>query len=145
MVDKEFVHRKISLIEEELMRLIEFENLTLDQVAQDYKSQAIVERILERVITRAIDINQHLIAELGGTLRTIRSYRETFLRLADLGVYSKDFAQKVAPCAGLRNVLVHDYNNIDQELVHKSIQSAIQDFNEYAKYILSFISSEPLR
>lgn len=140
-MDKEFIQRKISLIQDELMRLTEFENMTLEEVAKDYKSQAIVERLLERIITRAIDINQHMIAELGGPFPGVRSYHQTFLRLGDFKIYSKDFAQKIAPCAGLRNVLVHDYNNIDQELLHKSIQSAIQEFNEYTKYVLDFITS----
>ncbi len=140
MIDQELIQRKISLIQDDLMRLTEFEKMTLEEVAKDYKSQAIVERLLERIITRAIDINQHMIADLGGQFPGIRSYRETFLRLSDFKIYSKDFAQKIAPCAGLRNVLVHDYNNIDQELLHKSIQSAIQEFNEYTKYILAFIT-----
>ena len=63
MVNRDFIYRKISLIEDELMHLTEFENMTLDEVAKDYKSQAIVERLLERIITRAIDVNQHLIGE----------------------------------------------------------------------------------
>lgn len=142
MVNKEFIQRKISLIQDELMRLTEFENLTLEQIDKDFKSQAIVERILERVITRAIDVNQHFIAELGGQLPAVKTYRETFLRLSDLGIYSTDFAQKIAPCAGLRNALVHDYNNIDPEILRKSMGTAIQEFNEYTKYILSFLKSQ---
>ena len=131
MINKEFIQRKTSLIEDELIRLTEFEKLTLEQIDKNFKSQAIVERILERVITRAIDINQHFIAELGGQLPAVKTYRETFLKLSELGVYPKDFAQKIAPCAGLRNALVHDYNNLDPEILHKSMGTAIQEFDEY--------------
>lgn len=121
------------------MRLGEFANLTIDEIAKDYRTQAIVERLLERIIGRAVDINQHLIAERGAHLETIRKYRDTFLRLADLGVYPQEFAIRIAPSAGLRNALVHDYNDIDREVLQKSIGEAIAEFNDYTKYVLAFL------
>jgi len=139
MLDNDFVKRKISLIQDELMRLGEFANLTIDEIAKDYRTQAIVERLLERIIGRAVDINQHLIAERGAHLETIRKYRDTFLRLADLGVYPQEFAIRIAPSAGLRNALVHDYNDIDREVLQKSIGEAIAEFNDYTKYVLAFL------
>ena len=39
----------------------------------------------------------------------------------------------------MRNALVHDYNNIDEEVLKKSISEAIEEFNDYAKYILMFL------
>lgn len=139
MLDKELIKRKISLIEDELSRLTQFENLTLEEAAKDFMTQAAVERILERIITRAIDINQHIIAEIGGHLKSVTKYRETFLRLAELRIYPQEFAEKIAPSAGFRNALVHDYNNLDKEILQKSIKEAIQEFNEYSKFILAFI------
>ncbi len=139
MIDTEFIKRKIALITEELERLKEFKALTLDDTSKDFKTQATVERLLERIITRAIDINQHILAEKGVDMRLARTYRETFLRLADIGVYSHAFAITIAPSAGLRNALVHDYNNIDKKILHKSITNTIIEFNEYGKYVLSFV------
>ncbi|TSC77738.1 MAG: hypothetical protein G01um101433_491 [Parcubacteria group bacterium Gr01-1014_33] len=139
MLDSDFVKRKIGLIQDELMRLGEFANLTIDEIAKDYRTQAIVERLLERIIGRAVDINQHLIAECGAHLETVRKYRDTFLRLADLEVYPHEFATQIAPSVGLRNALVHDYNDIDREVLQKSIGEAIAEFNDYTKYILAFL------
>lgn len=139
MLNKDFIRRKAALIEDELTRLTEFEHLTIEEAAADYKSQAIVERLLERVIGRAIDINQHIIAEKGAHLKTVTKYRDTFLRLADLRVYSVEFAKKIAPSAGFRNALVHDYNDIDPRILQKSIGEAIREYNEYTKYVLAFI------
>lgn len=142
MIDTEFIKRKVALITEELERLKEFKDLTIDETAKDFRTQATVERLLERIITRAIDINQHLLTEKGVDIRLARTYRETFLRLADIGVCPHEFAAKIAPCAGLRNALVHDYNNIDKEILHKSIKEAIVEFNEYGKYVLAFVEKE---
>jgi uncharacterized protein YutE (UPF0331/DUF86 family) len=51
-----------------------------------------VERLLDRIIMRAIDINEHLIGELGaGEGRSTHlNYRDTFLLLASLNVYPQD-------------------------------------------------------
>jgi uncharacterized protein YutE (UPF0331/DUF86 family) len=142
MLDQDLIKRKSALIQEELLHLTEFESLTLEETARDYRTQAIVERLLERIITRAIDINQHIIAERGTHLPFPRKYRETFLRLADLDVYSKKFGEQIAPSAGFRNALVHDYNNIDKEILRKSIGEAIREFNLYTTYVLDFVAKQ---
>lgn len=142
MLDLELIKRKVSLIQDELKQLTEFEDLTFEKMTHDYRTQAMIERFLERTITRAIDINQHIIAEVGKHLQAVRTYRNTFIRLSDLDVYSGEFAQRIAPSAGLRNALVHDYNNLDTEILQKSIGQTIKEFNEYTKYIIAFVEKQ---
>lgn len=142
MLDKDFVKRKITFIEKELMVLTKYKDMTFEETAENFEIQAVVERMLERIITRTIDINKHILAEMGGHLAPVTKYRETFLRISELGVYSKDFAEKLVPSAGLRNALVHDYNNIDKSVLQKSIGEAIKEFNEYGKYVLQFIDKQ---
>lgn len=142
MLNKEFVQRKLFLNQAELERLKNFENLTVDEIAKDPGKHAACERYLERLITRAIDINQHILSEKGKVSLGVLRYRDTFLALANLGVYPKEFAEKIAPSAGLRNALVHEYNNIDPEILRKSIGGAIKEFNEYAGYVLNFLEKE---
>lgn len=141
MFDAELIKRKLSLNEQELLRLREFEHLTIDEIAKNPIDYAAVERFLERLIGRAIDINRHIIAELGDSANSVVRQRDTFLRLADLGVYPEEFANSIAPSAGLRNALVHEYNTIDPAMLQKSIGTAIKEYNEYAKYILAFLEN----
>jgi len=133
------VQRKLFLNQQELERLRGFAHLKIEEIANDPGKYAACERYLERLISRAIDINQHIIAEKGSVALSVKKYHDTFLVLAELGVYPKDFAEKIAPSAGLRNALVHDYNNIDKEMLQKSIKEAIWEYNEYSKYILAFM------
>lgn len=142
MLDKDFVRRKITLIEKELVVLAKYKDMTFEETAKSFETQALVERLLERIITRAIDINRHIIAEVGPHLDPVTKYRETFLRLAELGVYQKEFGERLAPSAGFRNALVHDYNNIDPKILQKSIGEAIEEYNEYGKYILNFLDKQ---
>ncbi len=59
--------------------------------------------------------------------------------LADLGVYDRDFAQRIAASAGLRNILVLDYNDIDRRIVHASIVSCLRDYHEYVERVADFV------
>lgn len=139
MINKDLIQRKLALNQGDLEHLKEFGGFIIDKIAHDPGKHAACERYLERLIGRAIDINQHIIAELGDSTLKVTRYRETFLALADLGVYPKEFAKQIAPSAGLRNALVHEYNNIDPEMLKKSIGEAINEFNKYAQYILTFV------
>ena len=143
MLDKDFIKRKLALNQQELERLKSFESLTFQEIASDPGKYAACERYLERLIGRAIDINRHIIAEKGTITGEVRRYRDTFLRLADIGVYPKEFAEAIAPSAGLRNALVHEFNNVDPEMLKKSIEQAITEYNEYGAYVLQYLGQQP--
>ena len=139
MIDKNFIKRKLKLMAEDLGHLEEFGDYNLSELAKDFMKHAAVERILERIVIRATDINNHLIAELGKGVEKVRGYRDGFLRLADLGVYSQDFSEKMGDNARFRNILVHEYNNIEPELIHKKVREVLENFRQYSNYILKFI------
>lgn len=142
MLNKQFVERKIKLMGEDLSRLEELGDYTLDELAKDFYKFSTAERLLEKIITRAIDVNSHFIAELGKGTEKVRGYYDTFLRLYDLGVYSEKFAKKIAQSARFRNVLVHEYNEVDEEIVHHSIREALGDFTKYCQYIIKFVEKK---
>jgi len=141
MLDKNFIIRKVKLIHEELSHLEELSNFSVEEIAADYKKTAIVERLLEKIITRAIDINQHIIAEMGKGTERVRGYEDTFLALSQLGVYPQEFAQQIAPSAGLRNRLVHEYNELEQGIIYRSINETLEQYTKYCQYILDYISA----
>lgn len=142
MIRSDFIKRKCHLIAEDLSGLLHFKDDSLDDIAGDFVKLAAVERLLERIIMRAIDINLHLIAELSDGLneKTTRlTYRDSFLRLADYGVYPESFAQQIAKSAGLRNILLHDYNDVNRTILHASIQTCLKDYTKYIAHITDFI------
>ena len=142
MLDVNFILRKIKLIQEDLGKLDELSRYVFDELKEDYVKFSAVERLLEKIITRAIDINQHILAEKGSGKEAVRRYEETFLQLADLGVYSTEFAETIAPSAGLRNRLVHEYDNIDQKIIYSSVGEALEQYTKYCSYILQFAENQ---
>jgi len=121
MIDKRFIEEKVNLITRDLSRLSTFSAFTISQMAEDYMKYGALKNMLMEIIGRAIDINQHLLSELSETKAEIpKSYKETFLALAKLGVVPVDFAQKISKSAGFRNAIVHEYNNLDKNIVYRT-------------------------
>ena len=52
-----------------------------------------------------------------------------------------DLARKLAPSAGLRNRLVHEYDDIDSSQVFKAISFALQQYPLYVKQINNYLIS----
>ena len=136
MLDKNFITRKIKLIQEEIAKVEELSNYTFEEIKDDFIKRYSVERALEKIIMRAIDINQHIIAENAIGYETIRGHEDTFHILTKLNVYPEAFSKQIAPSAGLRNRLVHEYNDTKDEIIYNSVADAITQYTEYCNYIL---------
>jgi uncharacterized protein YutE (UPF0331/DUF86 family) len=138
----EFVRRKLQLIIDNLGRLAGFRDTSYDELIGDDISLAAVERLLERIVLRAIDVNEHILSTTatGREERTTRlSYRDTFHRLADVGVYPQDFAARITTSAGLRNIIVHEYNDVDHRIVHTSIRTCLEQYHDYVRAIGDYL------
>lgn len=104
---------------------------------ESLRDQAMVERYLERMIGRAIDVNYHLLTASGEPPPP--DYHSSFTRLAPLGVLETPFAKRVASAAGLRNRLVHDYDRIDPAKVYKALQDALDDLPSYLRQVRIYL------
>jgi len=142
MLDKNFITRKIKLIQEEISKLEELSSYTFEEIKDDFLKRYSVERTLEKIIMRAIDINQYIIAENAIGYETLRGYEDTFHVLSKLNIYPEKFSKKIAPSAGLRNRLVHEYNDTQDEIIYKSVAEAIAQYTEYCNYILKYIQTK---
>ncbi len=63
----------------------------------------------------------------------------SFIDLAENNVLDMEFALKIAPSTGLRNILVHEYQKIDDEIVFKSIDNIFRYYLEYIEIISSYL------
>jgi len=118
----EVVLRKLGALRRLLADLEPFAGSSLPEViAEHYK----VERILELLATASADLLQHLLAERG---TVADSYRDVFRKAATAGLLGPELASRLEEAAGMRNILVHLYDEIDYEILHRSIALARRDF-----------------
>jgi uncharacterized protein YutE (UPF0331/DUF86 family) len=144
VVRADLVKRKLNLIAEDLQGLVPFRALSFEEVTGDIVKLAAVERMVERIVMRAIDVNEHVISELatGEEERTCRlTYKDTFLKMGLLGVFPPKFAERIAKSASLRNILVHDYNDVDRKILLSSVKSCVRDYRKYCEHLLAFLKT----
>lgn len=132
-IDPELVTRKLLLIAADLPALQSIRDRGADSYQQHWVDQAVVERYLERVIGRMIDVNYHVITASG--YPPPADYHASFVRLAELGILDPAFAKRIARSAGLRNRLVHDYEGIDHAKVFAALGDALEDVPQYLERI----------
>lgn len=114
--------RKLERLRRYLDDLAAHRGRTAEEVAADPYA---VERLLELVVQVAVDILSHQLVERG---LTPESYRQTFEQSGAEGLVPGDLADRLSRAAGLRNVLVHLYEDIDYQIVAASIDAALADF-----------------
>ncbi len=140
MVDKDFINEKLNLITRDIERLKIFSGLAFNEIAKDYIKYSALKNIFMEMIGRAIDINEHIIVELADAKMEIpKSYRETFLALSEIGILPEKFAEEISKSAGFRNAIVHEYNNLDNGIVYKTVDEAIAQYKEYCRRINQFL------
>lgn len=137
------------MILERLKRLAEFveflnrkKSLRREEFLQDQESQLAVERALQLAIQIVIDIATHILATTSNV--TPKDYRNAILKLAYIGVIPTTFAERIASMPGFRNVLVHDYIEIDTSRVYRNLQDGLGDFVEFARYITEWLDKNGL-
>lgn len=99
-----------------------------------------VERNLHVAIECILDIGNHIIAEKG--FETPEDNEDIIRILGDEKVVPSDFARRVKGIAGFRNILVHEYTDIDYGLLYNFLTYRLNDLREFALYISSCLERE---
>lgn len=138
-VDAALIRRKLSHIAELLTALGPLSRLTLEQYGERLYERKAAERLMQEAIEAVLDVNGHLIAELGA--RTPDDYFGGFIALGALGILSDDLARELAPSAGLRNRLVHEYETIDDAKVHAAMSTLLTMYPRFVDSVDRYLRS----
>ena len=136
-VDAALVRRKLARIAASIDALGPLAQLTLPEYRARLYERKAAERFLQEGIEAALDVNAHLIAELGAEVPD--DYYGGFVKLGDLGILPRELALSLASSAGLRNRLVHEYESLDDAKVLASIGALLAQDPSYAHAIESYL------
>ncbi|MBD1849149.1 DUF86 domain-containing protein [Cyanobacteria bacterium FACHB-502] len=144
-LDPEAIAQKLSRMVERLERLKTFESLTLEEYLQDDLKQAAVERLLEIVIDTALSINKTLLKRAAGLTPTepsqgFRNF-ESFVLVGQQSYIPASLAEQLAPSGSFRNVLAHEYDDIDPTQVYEALQKALRQYPLYVKAIQTYLDT----
>jgi len=112
---------------------------TTQRLEDEPLTRAAAERLLQVIVDLAVDVNAHI------AVATAKSAPETgrasFLAMGHVGAIDSELAERLAPAAGLRNILVHRYTDIRTEIVAASIPTVLDGFAEYVRQIAAFVAT----
>jgi uncharacterized protein YutE (UPF0331/DUF86 family) len=133
------IERRLDRLNECLQKLEPLRDKTLNEFLADGYLRDIVERNLEVAAQCCIDISNRIIS-LENAPRPRDSY-ESLLRLGEIGILPIDFARQIAPLGGFRNILVHEYLEIDWQEVFDNLQH-LADLMKFADTIREWLSKQ---
>jgi len=139
-IDAALVRRKLAVISRNLADLEPIAGLSLETYRIDRFRLKGTERLLQELIEAAMDANIHLLRGLDHAIPT--EYFRSFIALGEAGVIPQQLAAALAPSAGLRNRLVHEYETTDDAIILASVRTARVQFSEYVKAVEEFLGKQ---
>lgn len=136
-LDPQIVATRLALMRDLVADLVVMGPATGSQLRDDRMRRHATERVLGQIVELAASVNSHVGAAMLG--RGPASYRDSFVDLARCGAIGAELANRLAPSAGLRNVLVHEYVEIDLDVVAAAIPRAIADYTAYIESVATWL------
>ena len=129
MIDPQATQALLQTLSEYTEDLRTYQQLSRDEVVADRNYQSMIRYALQTAIQCVINIANHLL--IGGDLEQPSDSRSAILGLGRYGILPQDFAQELAGMSGLRNVIVHRYMTVDDELIYRFLQRCVTDFETF--------------
>lgn len=126
-LERAVVERKLQHLRELVLLLRQESGRSLESFLADRREQLLVERLLHLAVEAATDLLEHLLVQ-ASQVRP-QTYADTFLQAGQQGWISMELAQRLVPAAGLRNLLVHDYEAIDPGRVYDAMAIALANLD----------------
>jgi uncharacterized protein YutE (UPF0331/DUF86 family) len=130
LVDPEVFDRRLAKLEQVVVDLRSIASTDEAVFLADRGLQAQAERWVQVAVEACLDLSHHLIADRGW--RTPTSYRDAFDVLAERDVIDAPLAGRLAGWAGLRNIVVHMYLEIDHARVLAILRDDLDDLVGFA-------------
>ena len=140
MVDANVLRRRIDALLGYLARLERFATLDRETFVAHADTYDLAERQLHLAVECALDIANHLIADRG--YEAPDTYRDSFAILVRHGALPPELGKRLQGWAGLRNILVHAYLDIDHGLTWQAIVGELGDLRALAATAAMWLGDE---
>ncbi len=137
MVDQLLVERILTDIKSNTQELRNADDINWEIYKSDMRSRRFVERSLHIMVEAVIDVAQHIVSD--EKLREPMSYRDTFLVLAENKIIKTEHLDTYEKMAAFRNLIVHYYERIDDEVVFAIFKKNLGDFELFVSEIAQFL------
>ena len=139
-MDKERVLAKIDELDSYRKELAEIKPEEYEDYAGTTETKRACERLLHIMIETVIDTCMLVVKEL--KLGIPGEEEDAFRKLQKKGIITSEMAKRLKLMKGFRNVLVHRYDEVDDELAFRFLKKNLGDFDRFRKEIISFVGKK---
>lgn len=137
MVDLRIVVERLGALDTYITELDHYAQYSLDELIADFVKYRAAQHSLLLATQAVVDIAVHIITADHNA--RIQDYRQAIESLGQVGILPSEFAEHLAPLAGFRNILVHDYLAVDAEKVYGILIRGRADLREFGRYITEYL------
>ncbi len=137
MVRTEVLRRRLHKLDEYMSILRNLRRTPWEVFHRDPEKYGSAERFLHLSIEAINDMGSHVVADLN--LGPVVFARDVPEHLHEAGYLDDDLYERWLQMIGFRNVLVHNYLDIDHRLVYEVLQQHLDDFERLRQVFAAFL------
>ena len=137
MVRPEIIRKRLNKLDEYLAILENARRYSWEEFVADPERYGSVERFLHLSLEALQDMGNHIIADLElGVVDRSRDIPEIFAKQRWIDEAMKDTWIRMI---GFRNILVHDYLEVDRRIVYETLQHRLDDLKQIRDVFVQFL------
>jgi len=136
--DSVVVERRLAMILEEVEFLKTIKKQKFNEFLGDGKSLRSTAKAIETIAQSIIDICSHIVAQKHWGITD--TYRGTIVLLATNHVISENLSLNLQRIVAMRNILVHQYLDVDFNIIWESIDLLLEDAPEFVTGIQRYLN-----
>lgn len=139
MSNPDVVKNKVSAVRKYRNILSRYELYSEKELQSDIDIRGAVERYLYLTVQSTIELAESFIAL--HKLRKPTTMRESFDILSEEGVVSAELTGRLVDMVGFRNIIAHDYGDIDYGIVYRVLHERVADIESFIEVIENEMSA----
>ncbi len=137
MVKAEVIRKRLNALDEYLKVLHGLQKYPLEEFLENPEHYGSAERFLQLAIETTIDIGNHIVSSMG--LGEVNWYSDIAALLEEKGYIDIELREQWMKMIGFRNILVHDYLEVNRKIVFEVLHSRLGDLEKLKKAFASFL------
>jgi uncharacterized protein YutE (UPF0331/DUF86 family) len=137
VVNKEIVRKRLNKLDEYLDILNQIKQYSFEAFIANPEHYGSAERFLHLAIEAVNDIGNHIVAD--DALGTVNWYSDIPVILEENEVITIELKDLWIRMIGFRNTLVHEYIEIDRQIVYDVLQNSTRDFDRFRRVFARYL------
>ncbi|MGB9608601.1 MAG: type VII toxin-antitoxin system HepT family RNase toxin [bacterium] len=133
MTNFSYIENKVSNVRKYLRILEQYKKYSCEEIKENIDIRGAVERYLYLAIQSTIDLAQAIISLKN--LRKPTTMAESFLILEEEGIIDRELSERLVRMVGFRNILAHDYTEINYEIVYEVLHKRLKDIKKFIEEV----------